>query len=176
MANLTKGDIVFSRLEIEDRVAALARTISQDYRGHNPVLIGTLKGSFVFLADLVRHLDLAVKVDFARLSSYRGKISSGKISFLYKPRIYLRDQDVLVVEDIVDSGLTARSLIQFLEHEQPASLRLCALIDKPWYRERAVEIDYLGFTAPDKFLVGYGLDYNEEYRHLPDIYALPEKY
>lgn len=174
MARLSETQIVFPHSEISRRVVELAHDISLDYQGCHPVLLGVLKGSFVFLADLIRHLGLEVKIDFVRLSSYSGQVSSGKVSLLYRPQIALKGEDIIVVEDIIDSGLTAATLTRYLRENNPASIRLCALVDKPWHRSTSVVIDYLGFTAPDRFLVGYGLDYNEDYRHLPDIYALAE--
>jgi len=163
------------RDEIETTVKRLAAEISKDYQGKSPLLIGILKGSFVFMADLVRLLDFPLEVEFIRLSSYgREKQSSGRIKIVQGLCSEIRGRDVLVIEDIVDTGLTTSFLLNYLRKKKPASLKLCSLTDKPSRREVPVAIDYLGFTVPNKFLVGYGLDYNEEFRNLPDICVLEE--
>ena len=153
----------------------LAAEISRDYQDKYPLLIGILKGSFVFMADLVRLLDFPLEVDFIRLSSYgRGKESSGKINIVQGLRSQVTDRDVLVIEDIIDTGLTVAFLMDYLRKKKPASLKLCALTDKPSRRQVPVTIDYLGFTVPDKFIVGYGLDWDEKFRNLPDICVLED--
>ncbi|TET45482.1 MAG: hypoxanthine phosphoribosyltransferase [Dehalococcoidia bacterium] len=162
--------VLFNRREIEAAVRRLASEISQDYRNKNPVLLGILRGSFVFLADLIRHLDFPLEVDFIELSSYGSSTqTSGKIKVVKKLETPVRDHDVLIVEDIVDTGLTTAFLIDYLKKRKAASVRLCALTDKPTRREVPVKIDYIGFTVPNKFLVGYGLDANQKFRNLPDI-------
>nr|MBC8511976.1 hypoxanthine phosphoribosyltransferase [Dehalococcoidia bacterium] len=144
--------------------------IKQDYQGKQPLLIGVLKGSFVFMADLIRQLELPVEVDFVKLSSYgAGKETSGKVKVVQGLKTPINSRDVLVVEDIVDTGLTLSFLLDYLRKKKPASLRLCALTDKPSRRQVPVTINYLGFTVPDKFIVGYGIDWNEKFRYLPDI-------
>ena len=156
--------------KIRQAVAKLAAEIRRDYQGKQPLLIGILKGSFVFMADLVRELGLPVEVDFVKLSSYgSGTETSGKVKVVQGLKTPIKGRDVLVVEDIVDSGLTVSFLMDFLRKKKPASLRLCALTDKPSRHEVPVTIDYLGFTVPDKFIVGYGIDWNEKFRHLKDI-------
>lgn len=153
----------------------MAREISRDYRGRCPLLLGVLKGSFVFMADLVRSLDVPVEIDFVALSSYgSGTETSGKIKLVKRLSQPVRGKDVLVVEDIVDTGLTVRFFLDYLHKKKPSSLKLCALFDKPSRRLTTVDIDYLGFTIPDRFVVGYGLDFDEKYRHLPDLCALEE--
>ena len=162
--------VLFNRHEIETAVRRLASEISKDYRNQNPLLLGVLRGSFVFMADLIRHLDFPLEVDFIGLSSYgSGTQSSGKIKVVKKLETPVRERNVLVVEDIVDTGLTTAFLLQHLQRRKPASVKLCALTEKPSRREVSVNIDYLGFTVPDKFLIGYGLDANQKYRNLPDI-------
>lgn len=162
--------VLFHRQEIEATVRRLASEISSDYRNKNPLLLGILRGSFVFLADLIRHLDFPLEVDFIGLSSYGSSTqTSGKIKVVKKLETPVRGRHVLVVEDIVDSGLTTTFLLDYLQKEKPASVKICALSDKPSRREVPVNIDYLGFTVPDKFLVGYGLDANQKFRNLPDI-------
>lgn len=162
--------ILFNRQEIEATVSRLAAEISRDYRHKTPLLIGILKGSFMFMADLIRYLDFPLEVDFIGLSSYgRGKQTSGQVKVVQPLRSAIKGRNVLVTEDIIDTGLTTAFLLDYLRQEKPASLKLCALTDKPSRRQVPVPIDYLGFTVPDKFLVGYGLDFNEKFRNLPDI-------
>lgn len=162
--------VIISHQEIEKAVAGLAAEINGDYAGKQPLLIGVLKGSFVFMADLVRQLDLPVEIDFIRLSSYgAARETSGKVRVVQGLNRTIKGRDVLIVEDIVDTGITISFLLGYLRKKKPASLRLCALTDKPSRRKVPVAIDYLGFTVPDRFVVGYGLDFNEKFRHLPDI-------
>jgi len=169
--------IIISRGEVSDAVRRLAGAIRRDYRGKNPLLIGVLKGSFVFLADLVRALNIPLEVDFVQLSSYgRGrKESAGEVRVVREVGMPVEGRDVLVVEDIVDTGLSASLLLNYLSSKRPSSLKLCALLDKPSRRKVDVPIDYLGFTIPDKFVVGYGIDFDEKFRYLPDICVLEEK-
>jgi len=162
--------VLFSEDEIKQAVAKLAAEIRRDYQGKQPLLIGILKGSFIFMADLIRQLGLPVEVDFVKLSSYgAGKETSGKVKVVQGLKTPIKGRDVLVVEDIVDTGLTLSFLLDYLRKKKPASLRLCALTDKPSRRQVPVTINYLGFTVPDKFIVGYGIDWNEKFRYLPDI-------
>lgn len=168
--------IFITREEIRQKVAELAEQIRGDYRGKNPLLIGILKGSFVFLADLIRVLDIPLEVDFIWISSYgAGKESSGNIEFVQDFRTPIEGREVLVVEDIVDTGLSLSSFLDRLRRERPASIRLCVLLDKPARRKTPVHIDYHGFTIPDKFVAGYGLDFDEKYRYLPDICYLEDE-
>lgn len=165
--------ILISHRKIASTVIRLADEIRRDYRENNPLVIGVLKGSFMFLADLIRRLDIPLEVDFIRLSSY-GPLteSSGVITVTHEISSVIKGRHVLLVEDIVDTGLTVAFLMDYFKRKQPASLKLCALADKPARRKVAVDIDYLGFTVPDMFLVGYGVDWNEKYRNLPDIYYI----
>jgi len=156
--------------EIRQTISRLGADIRRDYQGKKPVLIGILKGSFMFMADLVRQLGLPVEIDFVQLSSYgAGTETTGKIKVLKGLKTPIIGRDVLVVEDIVDTGLTDSFLMDYIRRKKPASLKLCALADKPSRRKVPITIDYLGFTVPDKFIVGYGIDLNEQHRHLPDI-------
>jgi hypoxanthine phosphoribosyltransferase len=156
--------------EIRQTISRLAAEISKDYQGKRPLLIGILKGSFMFMADLVRQLGLPVEMDFMQLSSYgAGTETTGKIKVLKGLKTPIGGRDVLVVEDIVDTGLTVSFIMDYLRKKKPTSLKLCALADKPSRRKVPVTIDYLGFTVPDKFIVGCGIDLNEQHRHLPDI-------
>ena len=170
-----KYQILFGRQEIEATVRKLAAEIRKDYQDKHPLLIGILKGSFMFMADLIRLLDFPLEVEFIRLSSYgRGKKSLGEIKVVQGLRSQVRDREVLVIEDIVDTGLTISFLLDYLRRKKLASLRLCTLTDKPSRRQVPVTIDYLGFTVPDKFLVGYGLDWDEKFRNLPGICVLED--
>jgi len=165
-----KPRVLFSRQEIEATVRKLAAEISQDYQGKHPLLLGILKGSFMFMADLIRLLDFPLEVEFISLSSYgRGRSTPGELKVVQGLRSQIRGRDVLVVEDIVDTGHSAAFLLDYLRKKKPASLKLCALTDKPSRRKVPVTIDYLGFTVPDKFIVGYGIDWDERFRYLPDI-------
>jgi len=162
--------ILFTGQEIEAAVKHLAGEISQDYHDKHPLLIGVLKGSFMFMADLIRHLDFPLEVEFITLSSYgRGRSTPGKIKVVQGLRSKVRGRDIIVIEDIVDTGLSIAFLLDYLRKKKPASLKLCALTDKPSRRQVPVNIDYLGFTVPNKFIVGYGIDWDEKFRHLPHI-------
>ena len=166
---------LYNQAEIEAAVKRLASEITRDYQDKHPVLIGILKGVFVFMSDLVRDLDFPLEIEFVRLSSYgSGQQTTGKVKVVQGLSCPIRNRDVLVVEDIVDTGITIAFLMAYLKKKRPASLKLCALTDKPSRRQVPVNIDYLGFSVPDKFLVGYGLDFNEKYRNLPDICVLEE--
>jgi hypoxanthine phosphoribosyltransferase len=168
-----KLEVLFSREEIRGAIERLAAPIQRDYQGKSPLLVGILKGSFMFMADLARLLDLPLQIEFVRLASYgSGTETSGRIRLVSGVQCPVRGRDILVVEDIIDTGLTVAYLLDRLRRERPASLRLCALVDKPERRRAPVTIDYLGLTAPDQFLVGYGLDWDESFRHLPDIYVM----
>ncbi|MBI2847750.1 MAG: hypoxanthine phosphoribosyltransferase [Chloroflexi bacterium] len=162
--------VLFTRKEVAAAVKRLAAEIKRDYAGKNPVLIGILKGSFIFMADLIRLLDFPLTVEFVTLSSYGSSTeSSGKIKLVRCLQSPVKGRDVLVIEDIVDTGLTIAFLLEYLRKRKPASLKLCSLLEKPARRKAPVTIDYLGFTVPNKFIVGYGIDWNERYRHLSDI-------
>jgi hypoxanthine phosphoribosyltransferase len=176
MNSKVERHVLFDRHEIEVTVRRLASEISQDYHKENPLLLGVLRGSFVFLADLIRHLDFSLEVDFIGLSSYGSSTqTSGQIKVVKKLETPVRGRNLLVVEDIVDTGLTTAFLLKYLKRRRPASVKLCALADKSSRREIPVNIDYLGFTVPDKFLIGYGLDANQKFRNLPDICYLEDK-
>ena len=175
MSHNAKLQVLASREQIEAAVRRLAAEISKDYIDKHPVLIAVLKGSFIFLADLIRLLDFPMEVEFIKLSSYgRSKESSGKIEVVHGLSSLIKGRDVLVIEDIVDTGLTTSFLLDYLQRKKPASLKLCVLTDKPARRQVPVTIDYLGLTVPNKFLVGYGLDWNEKFRNLPDICFMEE--
>ena len=169
---------LISQTEIANRVNQLALKIEQDYQDRSLVLVGILKGSFVFLADLVRKLNIPLdNIEFLRLSSYGASmISSGQAKITMSPSPEaIAFKDIVLVEDIVDTGITTDTAIRYLQKLQPASVSLCALLDKPSRRKVPVPIDYLGFTVEDLFIVGYGIDFDQKYRQLPDIYYIDEK-
>ena len=164
---------VLSKEEIEKAVAGIAQQISIDFENREVVIVGVLKGAFIFLADLIRYLSIPVQIDFVRLASYGCNTkTSGSICLTKELEIDISGRDVLVVEDIIDTGLSLKFLLEYLESKKPESLRLCTLIDKPERRDSLLTIDYVGCTVEQGFLVGYGLDYAEQYRHLPAIYDL----
>ncbi|SPD76094.1 Hypoxanthine-guanine phosphoribosyltransferase [uncultured Desulfobacterium sp.] len=166
-------EILISRERIRERVKDLARQISSDYEGKSPLLIGILKGSVFFFADLVREISIPVDIDFIGASSYGSQMeSSGKIRLTKQVDSLLCARPVILVEDIVDTGLTLTHLVKTIESNSPESIKICALIDKLERRERTVCVDYCGFQIEKGFIVGYGLDYNEKYRQLPDIYII----
>jgi hypoxanthine phosphoribosyltransferase len=167
--------ILISRDEIAKAVERLASEIESDYQGKQPLLIGVLKGAFVFMADLIRQLNLPLELEFVRLSSYgAARESSGRVTIVQELKTPIKGRDVLVIEDIVDTGITISFLLAYLSTKKPASLKLCVLTDKPSRRRVPVSIDYLGFTVPDKFVVGYGLDFDEKSRHLPEICVIED--
>jgi hypoxanthine phosphoribosyltransferase len=170
-------EILLTEDQIAARVAELGAQISRDYAGQSLVILGVLNGVVVFLADLLRHLDLPCKLDFVALSSYGDcHESTGEISLLKEPVLSVAGQCVLVVEDIVDSGRTLAWLVDRLT-QQGARVKVCALLDKPSRRVAEVQLDYLGFEIPDHFVVGYGLDFAQSYRNLPYVAVLkPEIY
>lgn len=163
-------EVLLSSKQISERVEELAEAISRDYEGHSLLLICVLKGAVVFFADLIRNLQVAAELDFIAASSYHGDKTKGRVNISPVFSTNVGGKDVLVVEDIIDTGLTYRALTNYLTVREPASLKLCTLLDKPSQRRtELIKPDYVGFTIPDKFVVGYGLDYRERYRQLPDI-------
>jgi hypoxanthine phosphoribosyltransferase len=172
MSDLTPIDVLISQEVIQQRVNALAVDIRRDFP-HGVHLVAVLKGAFIFLADLVRHLDGPVSLDFMAVSSYaKGTTSSGEVRMLKDLDLALEGKDVLIVEDIVDTGLTLTYLQDILRARGPRTLRTACLLSKPSRRQVPVRVDYVGFTIEDKFVVGYGLDYAEQYRNLPHIAVL----
>lgn len=168
---------LISQQEIADTVKRLAYELDRDYCDRPPVLVGILKGSFVFLADLIRCMQTPIRnIELMRLSSYgSATVTSGEVKTLMglSPGV-VTHQDVIVVEDIVDTGLSTSTALQIIKEQNPTSLKLCALLSKPARRQVAVEIDYLGITIGDRFIVGYGIDMDEQYRQLPAIYAVED--
>ncbi|WP_456433400.1 hypoxanthine phosphoribosyltransferase [Thermosulfuriphilus sp.] len=158
--------------EIAARVAQLGEEISRDYSGRPLVLIGILKGAFVFMADLCRAIKIPHEIDFVRLASYGHSTSSGEIKITKDIELPIAGKEIIVVEDIIDTGRTLLYLEEVLRLHQPAQVKRCCFIDKPERREIDIKIDYVGFRIPQGFLVGYGLDYAEKYRHLPAVYEV----
>jgi hypoxanthine phosphoribosyltransferase len=170
---MAKQELILSQQQIEDRISELGARISADYTDKNLVMIGVLNGSFIFLADLVRKVSIPHQIDFIRVASYGSSSkSSGKISLSKDVELDLSGRDIVLVEDIVDTGTTLNWLVHYFTRNKVRSVRTCALIDKKERREVDVTVDYVGFTLKKGFLVGYGLDYAERYRHLPQIYSL----
>ncbi len=172
MALLDKDiqEVLFDESALNARIAEMGAEITRDYAGREPMLISVLRGSYIFMADLTRHIDLPCTVDFMAISSYgSGTSSSGQVRIIKDLTDDVEGRDILVVEDILDSGNTLAYLMELLKARKPASLRLCTLLDKPSRRLKEVEVEYTGFTIPDEFVVGYGLDYAEKYRNLPYI-------
>ncbi len=164
---------VLTKNDIDNLVARIAHRISSDYQNRELILIGVLKGAFVFLSDLVRHLDIPVKIDFIRVFSYgSGASTSGDIHLTKDIEVNIKNKDVLIVEDIVDTGLTLKYLIDYLRSYHPKTIKVCAFIDKHERREADIKIDYSCHDVTKGFLVGYGLDYDEDYRYLSGIYHL----
>ena len=164
--------VLITHEEIQTRIASLGAQITADYAGRSIVLVGVLKGSFMFLADLVRHIDLPLRIEFIGTKSYEGTTTSGQVQLtkdLDKP---IQDEDVLLVEDIIDTGLTLNYLQHVMSQRAPRSLKIASFLDKPSRRRIAVEGDYIGFTIEDKFVIGYGLDFNQRYRNLKDLCIL----
>ncbi|MBP1736441.1 MAG: hypoxanthine phosphoribosyltransferase [Oscillospiraceae bacterium] len=162
--------VLFSAEELHRRVTELGAEISRDYQGRQPMLISILRGAFIFMADLVRSIEVPCTIDFMAVSSYgSGTTSSGQVQITKDLSDDIEGRDIIVVEDILDSGNTLYYLLQILAARKPSSVRLCTLLNKPERRVKEVDVTYSGFSIPDAFVVGYGLDYNERYRNLPYI-------
>jgi hypoxanthine phosphoribosyltransferase len=167
------ASVLFRREEIRGRIEELGRTITDDYRGKAPVLVSVLKGGSIFLADLIREIRLPVAIDYMSISRYGGAAESmGRVRIVKDLDEDVGGRDVIVVEDIVDTGLTLSYLLGVLDSRQPASVAICTLLDKSVRRITPLDIRYVGFDCPDVFVVGYGLDIGERYRNVPDILAI----
>jgi hypoxanthine phosphoribosyltransferase len=166
-------EILLSEEQLQQRVAELGARLAADYAGRTPVLVSVLKGSIIFLADLIRSTPIPLSLDLMEVSSYgSGTETSGQVRILKDLSSSIEGRDVVVVEDIIDTGLTLNYLLRYLGERHPASIRICCLLDKPARRLADIEIAYRGFTIPDRFVVGYGLDYDERYRNLPFVGVL----
>ena len=170
MAASSPLQVLFPRTQIQARVAELGAAISRDFAGETIVLLGVLKGAAIFLADLARQIDVDCTFDFVAVSSYgKGSVSGGQVKLIKDIDESIEDRNVILVEDILDTGLTLSFLRKLLLHHRPRTLRLAALLDKPDRRIEPIEADYVGFRIPDRFVVGYGMDHAERYRNLPDV-------
>lgn len=172
---MVPGKVLISEKEIKKKVRELAKKVSLYYKGEDVIMIGVLKGAFVFLSDLMRAVKFPVKVDFMAVKSYKGTETTGEVNILLDLREDIEGKDVLIVEDIVDTGITLNAVKRILEKRKPKSLRICALLDKKERRVVDVKVDYIGFAIPNKFVVGYGLDFEEKYRNLPYVSLLKDE-
>ncbi|MCF2698940.1 hypoxanthine phosphoribosyltransferase [Fusobacterium mortiferum] len=166
---------LLTREEVEKRIKELAKEIEKDYCGKDLLVIGLLKGSIMFMSDLIKEMDLPVMIDFMSVSSYSGTTSTGVINVLKDTDISVKDKDVLIVEDIIDTGLTLSHVKKLLEDRGAKSLKICTLLDKPSRRTIEMKGDYVGFEIPDEFVVGYGLDYDQHHRNLPYVGIVVKK-
>ncbi len=171
--NLGEVDILFNEEEIKIKIKQLAAQITHDYRGEEILVVGILKGAFIFMADLVRQIDLPLSLDFMDVSSYGvSTTSSGEVRIMKDLDGSIEGKNILIVEDIMDTGLTLNYINQILLKREPKSIKICCLLDKPERRRSPIEPDYTGFTIKDQFVVGFGLDYAEHYRNYPAICVL----
>ena len=162
--------------KIQKRIKELAEQISEDYKSTTPIFIGVLNGSFLFMSDLIRYVTVDCEIDFFKLSSYGDeKISSGKVELIKELNCEVNDRDIIIVEDIVDTGLSIKYIEELFEEKRPKSMKVVSLLVKPDSLKYKVKIDYIGFNIPDKFVIGYGLDIAQKYRNLRGIYILNEK-
>jgi len=169
----SKLKVMITRQQIAERVAELGAQITKDYAGEKLILVGVLKGACIFLSDLARSIALDTSFDFIAVSSYgSGKMSSGEVRLVKDVDNSLQDRNVIIVEDILDTGYTLTYLSKLLQAAQPKSLKIAALLDKPSRRRQPIQPDYFGFKIPDEFVVGYGMDFAEQYRNLADICIL----
>jgi hypoxanthine phosphoribosyltransferase len=170
-----KPELLFPSETIGKRVRELAEQISRDYEGRELLLVGILNGAFIFMADLIRGMSIPCRIDFVRVASYgSGSRSSGEVKITKDLETTITGRDVLIVEDIIDTGLTVSHLLDVLRERQPASVRVCAFLDKKERRRVPFTAEYVGYTIADRFVVGYGLDYNENFRFLPDVCILKD--
>ena len=165
--------VLYSEEQIQQRVKQLAEQISEDYKFSIPIFIGVLNGSFLFMSDLIRYVSIDCEIDFFKLSSYGDdKISSGNVKLLKELNCEVNDRDIIIVEDIVDTGLSIKYIEKLFEEKRPRSMKVISLLVKPGSLKYDVKIDYIGFKIPDKFVIGYGLDFAQKYRNLRGIYVL----
>lgn len=167
-----RKEVLLTREEIQKRVEELGKEISKEYEGKKLLVVSLLKGSFIFTADLVREINIPCKIEFMATSSYgHGTESSGKVKILYDIDKNLEGYDVLIADDIADTGITMKYVIEYLKSKNPNSIKSCVLLDKPSRRKVELEPEYVGFRIPDKFIVGYGLNYGDYYRNVPYVFA-----
>lgn len=170
-----KKKILFSREELEEKTQELGRKISEDYEGRDILVISLLKGAFVFTADLVREINVPVEIDFMTTSSYgHGEETSGNVKLINDINACVKDRDVLIVDDIMDSGYTMEKVRKYIDSKDPRSIKICTMLDKPSRRKVDLRPDYVGFSIPDVFIVGYGLNYENHYRNVPYIFSFED--
>lgn len=167
--------VCVSEEKINEIVERLGKQITEDYKGKTPIFIGLLKGCNPFLMDLLKHVDLHCYLDYMDISSYNGTNSTGNIKILYDAQVDVEGKDIIIVDDILDTGRTLQKVVDLFQHRKAKSIRLCVLLDKPEGRKVDIKADYVGGLVPNEFVVGYGLDYNEMYRNLPYIGVLKEE-
>lgn len=171
--NLVQMEVLFDREELKAKVAELGQKITEEYRGRELLVVGILKGAFIFMADLIREIQIPLEIDFMDVSSYGiSTSSSGEVRIIKDLDNSIQDKDVLIVEDIVDTGLTLKYITELLKTRNPSTIKICCLLDKPSRRKTDIQADYVGYTIPDRFVVGYGLDYAEQYRNYPAVCVL----
>lgn len=171
--NLVQMEVLFDREELKNKVAELGDKITEEYRGREVLVVGILKGAFIFMADLIREIKIPLEIDFMDVSSYGiSTSSSGEVRIIKDLENSIQDKDVLIVEDIIDTGLTLKYITELLKTRNPRSVKVCCMLDKPSRRKTDIQADYVGFTIPDRFVVGYGLDYAEQYRNYPAVCVL----
>jgi len=168
-------EVLLTKEEIQAKVRELAERISEKYKNQKVIVIGVLKGAWIFMADLVRELEIEMACDFVRVSSYRSGTEAEEIELLYWPDFDIKGQKVLIVDDIADTGLTLKFLEKKFKEKGAASVEFCVLLDKPARRKVEFEPQFVGFTIPDRFVIGYGMDYKERYRNLPCIRVLEKE-
>ncbi|HIR65060.1 MAG TPA: hypoxanthine phosphoribosyltransferase [Candidatus Faecousia faecigallinarum] len=169
--------VLLTEEQIKARVAQLGQALAADYRDKTPIFVGILKGVVVFFADMIRAVQIPCQIDFMAVSSYSGTASTGKIQLLKDLSVDITGRHVVILEDILDSGLTLQHTVEYLQSKHPASVKICTFLDKPEGRKADIQADYVGFSVPNLFVVGYGLDYDEAYRNLPYVGVLkPEAY
>ncbi|SHK33424.1 hypoxanthine phosphoribosyltransferase [Paramaledivibacter caminithermalis] len=169
-------NILFTEEKIKEKVIELGKRITEDYKGKDTIVIGVLKGANIFLSDLIRRIEIPITVDFIDVSSYGlSTESSGVVKINKDLDFSIENKDIIIVEDIIDTGLTLKYLLENLKSRKPKSIKICTFLDKPDRRKVDIKIDYLGFKIPDEFIVGYGIDYAEKYRNLPFIASLKKE-
>lgn len=172
MIDNKKEKILFSREEIDIRVKEMGKELSQQYKDRDLVIVSLLRGSFIFTADLARELSIPVEIEFMTTASYGNEeVSSGVVKILQDVRGSLKGKDVLIVDDIIDTGHTLKKVIEHLEEKEPDSIKICVMLDKPSRRQVELEPDYVGYEIPDVFIVGYGLNYGDYFRNIPYIFT-----
>ena len=165
-------EVYITEKEIQNRIVKMGKEISAKYKKKSPIIIGVLNGSFIFLADLVRSMDINCKIDFVKLKSYDGLSSTGKVNLINSISLSIEKEHIIIVEDIIDTGLTLEFLINYFQRLKPASISVATLLFKKTSKELKYKVDYIGFNVDDDFVIGYGMDLNQEKRNLPSIYKI----